>query len=423
MCIRIIYTFLGNNYDEHTWTPLIASSPFIFVLLSQGSKRCHDINKNGWDQLWPFYFIWLIFKKGDINDNQYGSNPKETSNNISSDKKISNSEDSLLDKKKKLNKLKLDGFITEDEYNNKIMALDTQEREYSEHRNVLNRAQEINKRAKPILDKFDSLLKDGVFTQIEYDQKWAELYDKIALKVDAELNISNNTLLDPIEQPNQTNSNNPYKVQGTPNKINNNNRNLAILSFLVFASLIAIVYVYNENAHGTITALAEAPAAEPAPEAPAAPAPAAPAERSLSIGDHYQGGIIAFLDNTGKHGLIAAPENFKGHGFNSSMSLDQAKKTCANLSISEDSNTYSNWRLPTRNELNILYQNRNLLGGFKIDIFNTVYFSLDIHQNTKDENPSADNTESVSTQDFSNGYQNSVVGSSDYCIVRPVRSF
>ena len=29
----------------------------------------------------------------------------------------------------------------------------------------------------------------------------------------------------------------------------------------------------------------------------------------LSIGDSYQGGIIAYIDGTGQHGLIAAPSD------------------------------------------------------------------------------------------------------------------
>ena len=45
----------------------------LFVLIAQSTKRCHDIGKSGWWQLIPFYFIWLLFKKGDKSDNKYGA--------------------------------------------------------------------------------------------------------------------------------------------------------------------------------------------------------------------------------------------------------------------------------------------------------------------------------------------------------------
>ena len=53
--------------------------PFWF-LFSQGSKRLHDCWMSGWLQLIPwvniFLYIFLIFKKGKIGKNKYGSNPK-----------------------------------------------------------------------------------------------------------------------------------------------------------------------------------------------------------------------------------------------------------------------------------------------------------------------------------------------------------
>lgn len=54
----------------------IAYIPVYWFLWAQGAKRCHDVGQNGWYQIIPFYFLWLIFGEGESNINQYGINPK-----------------------------------------------------------------------------------------------------------------------------------------------------------------------------------------------------------------------------------------------------------------------------------------------------------------------------------------------------------
>ena len=50
--------------------------PMLAFIIAQGTKRCHDLGKNGWWQFVPFYIFWLLFKKGQVGLNQYGKDPK-----------------------------------------------------------------------------------------------------------------------------------------------------------------------------------------------------------------------------------------------------------------------------------------------------------------------------------------------------------
>jgi len=61
-------------YDDWYFLFLIPSYWFI---ASQGARRCHDYTVSGWMQLIIFYNPFaLIFARGNIGDNEYGSNPK-----------------------------------------------------------------------------------------------------------------------------------------------------------------------------------------------------------------------------------------------------------------------------------------------------------------------------------------------------------
>ncbi len=43
-----------------------------WLLLAQGSKRCHDMGISGWWQIIPFYFVTMLFLGGDKKANEYG---------------------------------------------------------------------------------------------------------------------------------------------------------------------------------------------------------------------------------------------------------------------------------------------------------------------------------------------------------------
>ncbi len=115
----------------------------------------------------------------------------------------------------------------------------------------------------------------------------------------------------------------------------------------------------------------------------------------LFIGQSYQGGIIFWLDATGQHGLIAATADHSAaiqwwNGTNRStgstgdglyagkmntamivaaqMTDNQtgnfAAKVCANYSVIDGGVLYGDWYLPSEYELNLLFLQKDIVGGF-----------------------------------------------------------
>jgi len=116
----------------------------------------------------------------------------------------------------------------------------------------------------------------------------------------------------------------------------------------------------------------------------------AAADPCIGLGLPYQGGKIVYIDGTGKHGLIAAPQDISGTfpwfydqypplflldttytaiGYgnrNTNIIIAQvgnvgsyAAKLCADLAV----NGYDDWFLPSKDELNQIYINRSYLDG------------------------------------------------------------
>lgn len=56
--------------DDTAVVALLFYIPFIWFLLAQGAKRCHDRGRSGWWQLLPFYGILLLFFDGYPGDNE-----------------------------------------------------------------------------------------------------------------------------------------------------------------------------------------------------------------------------------------------------------------------------------------------------------------------------------------------------------------
>ena len=83
--------------------------------------------------------------------------------------------------------------------------------------------------------------------------------------------------------------------------------------------------------------------------------------QSLKIGDKTHGGIVAYIDETGKYGLVCSLQNL------GVMELEDAKNKCSELKIGGK----DDWYLPSKYELNILYQNlhKKGIGGFTADYY------------------------------------------------------
>ena len=162
-------------------------------------------------------------------------------------------------------------------------------------------------------------------------------------------------------------------------------------------------------------------------------------ENRLSVGMEYQGGVIAYILKPGDigydpnvvHGLIAAPNDqstgiqwYNGSylttgatatalgtgnaNTNTIVSVQGAGSYAAKLCYDLVLNGYSDWYLPSTDELNKLYLNRTAIGGFAADY----YWS---------------SSEGTSTgawvQYFGSGYQDFDYAKANASYVRAVRAF
>ena len=130
-----------------------------------------------------------------------------------------------------------------------------------------------------------------------------------------------------------------------------------------------------------------------------------PVEPALAIGDIYQGGIVFYLDGNGG-GLIAAPSNQS-----SDANWYTAISLCSNLTLGG----YSDWFLPSKDELNLMYLHigqGNTLGLGNVGNFDNNYYWSSTEYDAN----------AAWKQSFNNGYQIDIFKSFTY-YVRAVRAF
>ncbi|MDR3711986.1 MAG: DUF1566 domain-containing protein [Puia sp.] len=158
-----------------------------------------------------------------------------------------------------------------------------------------------------------------------------------------------------------------------------------------------------------------------------------------SIGEKYGGGVVFYISDEGQHGLIAATADqnpgipwYNGltrHAGSESDGLGAgvtntkaivaalirddangrfAARVCADYSVKSGGIAYADWYLPSKFELNLLFLQKKMVGGFA----NTNYWSSTEYK-----------TNSVWIQEFGSGHQR-VSNSESYAnAVRAIRAF
>jgi len=84
---------------------------------------------------------------------------------------------------------------------------------------------------------------------------------------------------------------------------------------------------------------------------------------AITVGERYRGGVVFYVDGSGEHGLVAATTNVSGksRGMDSeNFTWYDAKAACENF-VSEG---YNDWFLPNAWQLNQLYRQKDVVGGF-----------------------------------------------------------
>lgn len=66
----IFFIFMGIN-SYLVYFEFVFVLPMLWLLFSQGAKRCHDLGRSGWFQLVPFYVFPMMFKREDKSSRKY----------------------------------------------------------------------------------------------------------------------------------------------------------------------------------------------------------------------------------------------------------------------------------------------------------------------------------------------------------------
>ena len=117
------------------------------------------------------------------------------------------------------------------------------------------------------------------------------------------------------------------------------------------------------------------------------------------------GGYVFYLTPDSKHGLVAETidQSISCKWYDAQDSISVASKHSTN------GKNFTDWRLPTKNELNLIYNAKTAIGGFAQ--FTLYWCSSEYYYAV------------ANTQDFSSGLQTSIDKNQPYCNVRAIRSF
>jgi len=169
---------------------------------------------------------------------------------------------------------------------------------------------------------------------------------------------------------------------------------------------------------------------------------------SYRIGDFAHGGVVFWVDETNQHGLVCAKINqsssiewFEGsfgitqargngvyagkannsiiisaHVAKESIETLYAARLCNELEIVENNTVYGDWYLPSKFELNLMYQNNAIINTTALDNGGEVFVNNTYWSSTESS------ASSVWILDLSNGGESAVFKSSQN-YVRAIRSF
>ena len=149
------------------------------------------------------------------------------------------------------------------------------------------------------------------------------------------------------------------------------------------------------------------------------------------LGQSSRGGIIFYIDATGEHGLVSATADLgtgsewgcygttiNGADNTSVGSGDQnttdISRDCTDLSTAARlcydyaSGGFSDWYLPSKDELDIMYKNKDKIGGFRLESY---WSSSEV------------NATRAWIQSFNSGAQFATTNKDYGTNVRPIRSF
>ena len=154
--------------------------------------------------------------------------------------------------------------------------------------------------------------------------------------------------------------------------------------------------------------------------------------QTIAIGQTYNGGIIFYVDNTGQHGLISATQDLgigspwgcEGTSINGTSLVVgtglfnteaivvgcSATNTAAYLTYNLDYNGYTDWYLPSRDELSLMYTNLYQAGLGS--------FNLATYWSSTEANNSTAWIKSFVTGNNSSNFKNTATYR-----VRPIRAF